>query len=1477
MNSVPIYAHRARITVAVLYLLSAWSLCEAETYLDRLKPIVHLRLDKTPAARVELSGGAVLFKSPKFADTMPQKVKGPHNWTGDGWDFSKCPGPFLLKTSKAMSRVGDIKASNGFTVSFWCKGSYTGKHSRIMTGPFDIGSERGGRGVWGGSNDCQTVHMNRKLNAWDNKWHNVVILVDFRSNSGNVRVYLDGAFAGARNAVYVKSVASQVGRNWTFGSRNASDAGFDYGALADIAVFDRPLADAEIGYISAGPVYAGPDCQTIITGSLKLSGFAPKGGKTAWRKLSGPGQAMFKNAARDKTEVAFSKPGDYRLELTGRGAKSSLNVKVLPNQPPKVFAGDGITLGGEHAQVKLQGSVSDDSIARGGKLSASWSLVAAPQDATVKFADPTSPQSRVTLKGEGLYTLRLTGDDGELTSSSDVNILVGARSKTSYLKLLRPIFLMGFETPARKTIDPMIDDVGDTGMKLRRPERGMPRMEKGARDFTGYAWDFSASDSDIEIINGPHLCNLYKQDHPGRSLSFWIKGDAKTAGHICAVLGITNLNRGSSLSSHSHRTPGLIFQHGSAVLAGKWRHVALVATTTGGVFERKLYLDGKQVAGTKVPIPSPWWKLESEEIRHSKFIASRGRSGTDSFNGQLDDFAVFDYALTPKDIAYIIGGPSDADKAVLKQTARLDVNAGANLYIRLPAPYKVKLNGTAKGAEGLKPRWTMISGDGNVKFADSGALSTSAAFTPIENNKDRKYSKFVLRLSMLDANGREAGGDNVTVLFYPKRAPAIRKLTETPPPGEHPRIFFTKADLPELQRRAVSVPVAKRAFDAMKQRTDSLYNPNTAAGSLYRTILTGGKFSIEPVYLGNQGGFHNSLMEAAYVAWIGTGGKSDAKKLGELAKVFAASCNQSLTWYRANHRNALCHDVNWAVGICYDLLYNSMDVQERKYARSLLARMTRHRASVGAALMKPQRNSTNWRGFHDHLAPTALAIEGQPGFDPKVIDSTERKTAGFMTQYGIFDSGLPHEGYAYYTFGMIWMSPSSYAISRRDNRENLMETTRFYKSIETAFRMLDRDGIRSHHDVVGDARTGAGLIDLPPRQVLIAKHLWPEDRMIDYLWARLSSNLLKAHDGRFTVFHAFLGSPVRYPNQSLKQAAGDRKPTIFCPDRGFAMARDRWDKNALRLDFRCRMDKYELGHIHSDVNSFELWANNRAWIIDRGKFGGTVQEAQSCILIDGISAFSAGRNSWPSSPGKFVEFTDGDIATIACGDAKPFFEWSIRAPASGPVIKVQDHGLTWSHYYFRRPGEVMPKWMKYTSLSLDAYGNEHPLYKMNPVKQSLRTVAMVKGPHPFVVIADDYRKDDKTHDYLWMANVPHDDQITVVSQNATSMVLRHTADRDGPFLLVKVLGADGLTAIRLNRKPYRVGKESHKSVRIEIPCKNVVAPNYRVLLYPYRKGDPQPRISEKNNRFEITIGNQARSITFKKDKDNRTRLKAEKN
>jgi hypothetical protein len=928
---------------------------------------------------------------------------------------------------------------------------------------------------------------------------------------------------------------------------------------------------------------------------------------------------------------------------------------------------------------------------------------------------------------------------------------------------------------------------------------------------------------------------------------------------LCPKYGIFSEVSGIRLS---HRPP-------QNIADGQWHHLAEVATTRNGTYTRKLYLDGKEVAKLDAAIATPWWSLGDNRIVKSKFIASRGRVGKESWKGQLDDFAVFDYAVTPDDVAYLYNGPSDADRSNLKLVPVTKVEAGRNHTIQLPGSYKVQLEGSTPTIEGLKPRWRMVSGNGQVSFSDPDGASTVAMFEPVEDDKDGKYTKFVLRLSLVDHQGRELAGDNTTVLFHPARAPEIRTLTETPPPGEHPRVFFTKADLPELRRRAEASPVAKRAVEMMRTRSKGLDNPD----SVYQAILADRDFSIRPVWGSKGHGFFTPVMEAAYVNWLGEAGQTNTEKMQELARVFSEACQESLTWYRPNYYNVLCHDVIWPVGIAYDLLHDYMDEAGRAEARHLISRMTSHRYSKGP-YEPPQGNATNHRGSHDHIFATTLAIEGEEGFDEGVIDCIEKKDAIWLTQYGIFESGLPHEGYAYFNHGMSWMSMTILANTRRKNRENLAETTRFYRAVsETPFRLLDKDGIRSHHDVVEDTETGAGLVPNPPNQIMIAKYLWPEDRTIDYVWAQLSENLLKeTREDRFGFLHAVFAEPVRYPDQTMTEAAGTLNTAHFCPDRGFMNARNSWDEDSLRLNLRCRMDKYYVGHVHSDCNAFELWGRNRMWFMDRGKFGGTIQEAQSGILIDGIGAHSANRNSWPSFPGRFLEFKSDDVADIACGDAKPFYDWARSKPRAGEAVLVKDHGLKWSDFYFPRNGERVPEWMEYTPVDLDGYGNAQGLYKMNPVKRAFRTAALVKGEHPFVLIVDDFQKDDQEHEYTWFANVPWKGSMEVVAEEEDSLILKHKEDAGGPFLLVKVLHAKGLKGIELNRNPNLLGKEALLSERVEISTGEVLAPDFRVLLYPYEQRDPQPKVSGRNGALTITIGDQVRSLSTTKGTDGRTRL-----
>ena len=76
------------------------------------------------------------------------------------------------------------------------------------------------------------------------------------------------------------------------------------------------------------------------------------------------------------------------------------------------------------AGVKLNGTVTDDGLPAGGSLTATWSKVSGPGD--VVFANANAASTSATFSEAGVYVLRLTANDSELSSSDEVTITVEA-------------------------------------------------------------------------------------------------------------------------------------------------------------------------------------------------------------------------------------------------------------------------------------------------------------------------------------------------------------------------------------------------------------------------------------------------------------------------------------------------------------------------------------------------------------------------------------------------------------------------------------------------------------------------------------------------------------------------------------------------------------------------------------------------------------------------------------------------------------------------------------------------------------------------------------------------------------------------------------------------------------------------------------------------------------------------------------------
>jgi hypothetical protein len=73
-------------------------------------------------------------------------------------------------------------------------------------------------------------------------------------------------------------------------------------------------------------------------------------------------------------------------------------------------------------ELNLFGSVSDEGLPRGGMLAAAWRKLSGP--GTVTFTPPQTARTRARFGAPGAYELELSANDGELTSSTRINVTV---------------------------------------------------------------------------------------------------------------------------------------------------------------------------------------------------------------------------------------------------------------------------------------------------------------------------------------------------------------------------------------------------------------------------------------------------------------------------------------------------------------------------------------------------------------------------------------------------------------------------------------------------------------------------------------------------------------------------------------------------------------------------------------------------------------------------------------------------------------------------------------------------------------------------------------------------------------------------------------------------------------------------------------------------------------------------------------------
>lgn len=211
----------------------------------------------------------------------------------------------------------------------------------------------------------------------------------------------------------------------------------------DVVVTVNPSAGNQPPIVSAGAN------QTIqLPNTATLNGAAnddglPAGSTLAvtWSVVSGPGQVTFGNANQAQTSATFTVPGTYVLRLTAFDSEitrfSDVTITVKPdNKAPVVNAGPDlvITLPGT---ATLNGTATDDGVPAGSTLSVLWSVVSGPGQ--VGFNPVNRAASVASFNTPGIYALRLTASDSELTTSDDVNVEVRPPAPPAIVSINSPV------------------------------------------------------------------------------------------------------------------------------------------------------------------------------------------------------------------------------------------------------------------------------------------------------------------------------------------------------------------------------------------------------------------------------------------------------------------------------------------------------------------------------------------------------------------------------------------------------------------------------------------------------------------------------------------------------------------------------------------------------------------------------------------------------------------------------------------------------------------------------------------------------------------------------------------------------------------------------------------------------------------------------------------------------------------------------
>ncbi|MCM3874547.1 MAG: peptidoglycan DD-metalloendopeptidase family protein [Pyrinomonadaceae bacterium] len=405
--------------------------------------------------------------------------------------------------------------------------------------------------------------------------------------------------------------------------------------------------------------------------------------------------------------------------VTLQAATLATSRLTPPNEAPAINAGIDQTITFP-ATAALNGSGADDGLPTPpGALTTIWSQVSGP--GMVAFANANSLSTTASFSIPGVYTLRLTGDDGSLLTTDDMIVTVNPSA-----------------VPGSLTVS------------SDNPPASQNLTTEGASDWAHWGLTTAASfnhKSSItqQISNYTNIGGGVVQRYSNNPNAYtWTAGTpTASATNTTTGLYVIGLNNGFEINVPADTTTRVL-----KLYLGLWAaRGRLNATLSDG--SAAAYVDTSIVNATATT--NRVYTLNYQAGTSGQTLIVRWTI-TSTFNNWSN------VTLQAATLATSGGPPPNQAPTV---------NAGSDQTITLPAT--ASLNGTASD-DGLPnppavltPTWSKVSGPGTVTFTNANALSTTATFSAA--------GVYSLRLSANDS--ALVSDDDLLVTVNSNTAPSV--------------------------------------------------------------------------------------------------------------------------------------------------------------------------------------------------------------------------------------------------------------------------------------------------------------------------------------------------------------------------------------------------------------------------------------------------------------------------------------------------------------------------------------------------------------------------------------------------------------------------------------------------------------------------------------------------------------------------------